>query len=121
MKFFYLMAILIFSIFLIGCGIGGWYMQGDPYPEKPISELSRWKKNNDEEGQRMKDWLSCGGTNSGMVKLSSADRNLSRSEEIALADKEYDLAQACMINKGYIYIGKCRGPVSGRLACKKKL
>ena len=111
---------LFFVFFLSGCSLFGWYMNGDPNP-RLTTEMQDWTKSNINEEQRQKDWISCGGNSAGHVEFTQVTHKGSLTYEDGIrADKEYDAAQACMMKNGYHYTGKCRGPMSGRYACKSK-
>lgn len=116
------MIAMIFTAFILSsCGIGGWWMNGDPSPEMVLPELSHWSKQNSDEKSRLSDWLSCGGNDAGMVKFSPPKNYKNPGyEDYINGDKEYDAAQACMMSKGYKYKGECRGAISRRLACRKR-
>ena len=109
---------LVLMLSLSGCLLFGWHENGDPTPTLP--EIENWTKLNTDKAQRMKDWISCGGNSSGHVVFSPSIQGRSFYDESVQGDKEYDAAQACMMKKGYKFIGSCRGPLSGRLSCKGK-
>ena len=105
-------------LFLDGCSLFGWYINGDTSPT-PTTEMEDWKKSDANQAQRMKDWISCGGNSAGWVKISPGTHKGSFTDEDHIrADKEYDAAQSCMMKKGYLFTGSCRGPLGRRLACK---
>ena len=111
------MPILVLS--LAGCSLLGWPANGG-YSTTPLPpDIDEWTKSNLNEAQRKEDWISCGGNSAGYVKISPVNHAGGLTAEDGFrADKEYDAAQACMMKKGYKFIGSCRGPLSGRLACK---
>ena len=117
------MKIIVFPVFLMlvlsssGCSLLGWSENGMRI-SKPIIDRDEWTKPNLNEAQRKEDWISCGGNSVGHVKFSPPKKGQSLYEESIQADKEYDTVQACMMKKGYKFIGSCRGPLSGRLSCK---
>ena len=116
MKIILLPVFLVLMISSSGCSLFGWYMNGDPSPTLP--EIEDWTKSNTDQAQRMKDWISCGGNSAGHVVLSDQKNGQLLADHTIQVDKESDAAQACMIRKGYHYIGSCRGEPSRRIACK---
>ena len=119
MRINYLILYLIFIITLSGCGIGGWWMEGNPYagskPFKP--QYLRWSKAGKDASQSQKDWMSCGGLETGVVTIEN--KNLSQHEEGIAYDSKYDKVESCMADKGYKYIGSCGGENGLRLRCRK--
>ena len=86
---------------------------------KPIIDRDEWTKSDLNEEQRKEEWISCGGTSRGVVYFTPhKDEGIPTNEEYKEMDKQYNKVQACMIKKGYRFIGSCRGPLSGRLSCK---
>ena len=119
MKIILLPVFLVLMISLSGCSLFGWYMNGDPSPT--LSDIDEWTKLNTNEAQRMEDWISCGGTSRGTVHFTPlAHKGGPTTDDYKKRDKESDAVQACMIKKGYKFIGSCRGELSGRLSCKGK-
>ena len=94
-------------------------MNGDTFAPHVI-DRDEWTKPNLNEAQRKEDWISCGGNSAGYFAFNDTKEGQSRIDQSIQADKEYDTGQACMMRKGYHYTGSCRGPLSGRLACKGK-
>ena len=106
---------LVLMISLNGCVFFGWNENGG-YSTTPLPpEIEDWTKSNTDQAQRMKDWISCGGNNLGYVKLSPLKPGQSPYDYTNQTDKQSDAAQACMMKKGYHYIGSCRGEPSRRL------
>ena len=120
MKLILFPAILLLMLILNGCLLLGWHENGYPH-KKRIIDIEEWTKQNTNEVQRKEDWISCGGYSGGSVHLTPLKHHgLPTTEEYIQMDKEYDAVQACMMKKGYKFIGSCRGPLSGRLSCKGK-
>ena len=122
MKRIILPVFLLLMLSSTGCtSFLGWDLEGhhDPHPLPP--DIEEWTKSNTDAAQRKEDWISCGGNSAGYIKISpvTPTGGLTGEDHIR-ADKEYDAAQACMMKKGYKFIGSCRGPLSGRLSCKGK-
>ena len=116
---------LFFTVFLLltltGCTLFGWYENGNPYPGYNVDDLSDWKSFRfSDDNHKKDDWISCGGTRGGMVKHSDIRPGLSHSDRIIELEKENNAAQKCMANKGYKFIGDCRGPLGGSYACRNK-
>ena len=118
MKIISLPVFLILMLSLGGCSLFGWSENGIR-SSTPIVDRDEWIKENINEAQRQEDWLSCGGNSAGHVKISPLTHTgIPTYQEAIQADREYDAVQACMMKKGYKFIGSCRGPLGGRLACK---
>ena len=118
MKIIKIYILLQLMLSLNGCSLFGWYDQGDPHPYTKL-DIDEWTKSNTDEVKRKEDWISCGGYSGGSVHLTPLKHNgLPTTEEYIQMDKEYDAVQACMMKKGYKFIGSCRGPLGRRLSCK---
>ena len=118
------MKIILLPVFLVlmlsssGCSLFGWYMNGDSSPTP--ADIDTWNKPNTNEAQKKQDWISCGGNKAGYFVFSDQKQGQSLTDYTIQADKEFNAGQACMMKKGYHYIGSCRGEPSKRLACKGK-
>ena len=120
MKRIFLSVFLVLTLSSTGCSLFGWYMNGDTFAPHNV-DRDLWIKQNLNEAQRKEDWIACGGTAGGIVHISSlTNEGIHQIRDPQEWDKAYDAAQACMIKKGYHYIGSCRGEASRRLACKGK-
>lgn len=114
--------LILWIIFLIisGCGIGGWWMNGDPSvgrePFKP--EYLNFSKSESDANDLQRAWVGCGGTSTGVVDVPSA-KNLSIAESSDMYDKKYDEVYQCMLDKNYKYIGSCKGPLWTLLPCRR--
>lgn len=97
------------ALALSGCGIGGMWMNGNPfYGREPyIPPRDYWvEEGRVDVSKRANDWIECGGDPQGG---GTAWKNLPDNEkEIFLYRKKYfkDI-QRCMLRKGYIYTGVC--------------
>ena len=114
-----LLLFLIFIAFVSGCGIGGWWIEGNPYAaRKPfLPQYLKWSKSGANAKLNQSDWVSCGGDDTGYVSIS--EKNLSQYEESLAYKKKYNEVEACMFNRGYRYIGNCGGPDGLAFRCKK--
>ena len=118
MKIISLPVFLILMLSLGGCSLFGWSENG-MRRSKPIIEREEWAKPSKDEKKREEDWISCGGNSAGHVNFPPLTHDgLLTVDDYMQADKRSDAAQACMISKGYHYIGSCKGALSRRLACK---
>ena len=95
-------------------------MEGDPrmghVEYRP--EIADWINDKKDFTIRQKDWIICGGNERGGVEFSypSGDHY----KDSVAADNKYNKAQACIMEKGYHYIGSCKGPTGVYYACKHK-
>ena len=93
-------------------------MEGDPraghVQYRPA--VANWNKSGVEYSARLRDWINCGGDADGELK--SLNIMVTQKNFVTLANKQYDESQSCMINKGYQYVGSCRGASGLRFACK---
>ena len=108
---------LMLMLFLGGCSFFGWYMNGDTHSNR-IFDRDEWTKPNINDPQKKEDWISCGGNSAGIVAFSDKKQGQSLTDYTIQAQRESDAAQACMMKKGYKFIGSCKGELSIRLACK---
>ena len=119
-KIGFFLVVIIFTAILSGCGIGGWWMEGDPrlghVEYRP--EIADWINSKKDFMARKKDWIICGGNERGGVELPHPSGD--HYKDSVRADHNYDEAQACMIGKGYRYIGSCKGPEGVHYACRHK-
>ena len=120
MNKYYLFCLVFSALSFTGCGIGGWWMEGNPRAAhiEYRPQVAYWISDGKDYFTRQKDWLKCGGDDGGEVKLPLPTGNIHN--DYAVANKKYDDAQYCMMKKGYHYVGSCRGPSGLRFACRKK-
>ena len=118
MKTILVTVFLVLIISASGCSLFGWSENGMRI-SKPIIDRDEWTKPDIDQTQRKQDWISCGGYSGGSVHFTPLKHEgLPTTDDNIQADKEYDAVQACMMKKGYKFIGSCKGPLSGRLSCK---
>ena len=113
---------LVITYPLLGCGIGGWWMNGNPVvgrePYRP--EYLDWFKYGSDEGITKKKWQECGGAENGMIHLPKTANNFGSVERSKEYDKKYDEVEGCMMKNGYQYKGSCKGPIKYILPCRAK-
>ena len=111
---------LITMLPLSSCGIGGWWIDGNPDAGqnafKPMYQF--WSKTAPDSGVNQKDWVDCGGKENGFVTIPKNDPSIKNRDDAY--DKKYDEVESCMISKGYHYIGPCGGNFGLGIRCKKK-
>ena len=109
----------IFPISLSGCGVGGWWMEGDPYTGRESFKPAylRWYKVESDYKLSQRDWVECGGLENGMVTV--PHENISDYDAEMKYDLKYDQVESCMVNKGYRYSGPCGGENGLRLRCRR--
>lgn len=92
---------------LVGCGIGGQYMNGlPPSKMKPyIPQRDYWVLEGGGSEQLTLDWLACGGTSNGGIRTFNLGGDARINNDI-LAERHAEV-QRCMLKKGYQYIGGC--------------
>ena len=105
--------IIVFFIplFFSGCGIGGYWMNGNPFVSEPgPPRIETWIKPDTSAEQRVQDSKECGGT-----PLGSSFNEQQIETEREPGEKGYSAPLArlhhkwerCMLGKGYQYIGQC--------------
>ena len=108
MKTYFTLGCVLFSQFFIltGCGIGGFWMNGNPTLSESIPLRADWQKDSSSITDLTQDWVECGGDSKGWyyVERSTTDTGQSYHEKNNL---KYDAIQRCMLTKGYRYIGGC--------------
>ncbi|UNE62683.1 hypothetical protein [Xanthomonas oryzae] len=80
----------------------------------PAPLRDEWRKDGKSADQLNEDWLGCGGLNNGSYNNSIALSRLSGEKTMdyaaryaAKAKEKFNEGQLCMLNKGYIYTGRC--------------
>lgn len=88
------------TILFGGCGIGGFWMEGNPSAGKGITPLSdRWEKRSMTPETRRADWVECGGRQDGGYGVAG---DMKTTEEIQRASREkYRSLDVCMQSRGY--------------------
>ncbi|QBG94602.1 hypothetical protein EYC55_02630 [Xanthomonas oryzae] len=122
-----MMRFLFFILLLVqltGCIIGNGTICGPQTPMAmcdrkaykalyyPTSPRDEWSKSGVNKVQLNADWIACGGRSDGSY---TAARSFSGEERLAYAarlSQQFDGMQICMLNKGYIYNGRCDTDVS---------
>jgi len=94
---------------LAGCGIGGFWMTGDPSAGKDIKPyLAYWQKEGMTEEGRLKDWVACGGMKDGGFGYPlDPNARLSGESEQEFMTRLDHAFQRCMIRSDYHYTGNC--------------
>lgn len=94
---------------LNGCGIGGYWMNGNPFYASVKPYMSLWHKDGmTEESQRV-DWVKCGGSENGNFS-SDARKDLPGESPSQGYDRQSIEHQRCLIRLGYRYTGNCSSP-----------
>lgn len=112
--------VFIAALTLHGCGIGGMWMNGNPfYGREPyIPFRDYWVKEEPVNFlQRSNDWIECGGDHRGggntrWSKFPGSDR-----ASIDARNDYFNEMQRCMLRKGYFYVGVCRESNADYPAC----
>jgi len=96
--------------FLSGCGIGGYWMNGNPYGDSIIPTMfDEWTYPGGTTAEKMRQWVECGGSSKGYYRISS--EGLTDEEYTAASRKKSRQLQTCMLDMGYRYIGQCESEV----------
>lgn len=104
--------IFVSSALLSGCGIGGFWMNGDPSAGKNIKPyIEKWDKPGMTPDSRDQDAASCGGGSGSHApgfsqKKINEERRPGEKENSAYARLFYNW-ERCMIKKGYRFTGEC--------------
>lgn len=99
--------LLVLSFTQTGCGIGGYWMNGDPFYKPDIKPyISYWTKEEMTEESRLNNWVACGGLPNGSFALDRKKRLPEESSDIFRARLEHDF-ERCMLRTGYRYTGNC--------------
>lgn len=102
---------------LPGCGIGGFWMNGDPFAYKSIkSYIEKWEKLGTAAEARQQDSSTCGGGTSNPAVVEQARRpHETASDTLRRLTYEWE---RCMLRKGYHFTGKCNDEIMrARPAC----
>ena len=92
---------------LAGCGIGGFWMTGDPSAGKDIKPyLAYWQKEGMTEEGRLKDWVACGGNERGTFSWKVKQQLPDETDDAARTRQNFAF-QRCMSRSGYHYTGDC--------------
>ncbi|PJC02682.1 MAG: hypothetical protein CO071_01860 [Gallionellales bacterium CG_4_9_14_0_8_um_filter_59_50] len=107
MKPLRLWAVLCLICTLVGCGIGGFWMTGDPSAGKDIKPyIAYWQKDGVTEEERLADWVACGGNENGTFSWKVKEQFSGESDEQTRTRQSFDF-QRCVLRAGYRYTGNC--------------
>ena len=106
---FRLFAIAIVSNLLTACGIGGFWMEGNPFPTPVKPYLHYWEKPGMTEEGRLSDWLICGGDKDGTFSWDTRKKQVNESNEQSRT-RQSRAHERCLISHGYRYTGNCSSP-----------
>ena len=106
--------ILIFFIPFVfsGCGIGGYWMNGNPFVSEPgPPAIESWIKPGTSAEQRVEDSKECGGTQLGSSGFTDqqieAERQPGEKGYFSPLARLHHKWERCMLSKGYQYTGQC--------------
>lgn len=98
--------LLLIGMFIVlnGCGIGGMWMNGNPFfGEEPYIPLrDYWVAGDFVPEQRNRDWIECEGH-----RINSPIPRLNAKEWNEVTNAMHLDVQRCMLKKGYHYTGQC--------------
>jgi len=95
---------------LTGCGIGGHWMNGNPFPEPITPYLHYWEKAGASPETRREDSVLCEGRRSDTEPFPYEYNKKLWLPNEKMAQARRRLAnqwKVCMMEKGYVYTGKC--------------
>lgn len=107
---FVLLMVLCFSFTLGGCGIGGMWMNGNPFPTPVKPYLEYWEKPGMTVDSRIQASASCGGGQSNrpepsQQKVKASQQNgENHGQTYARLFNDWE---RCMIKNGYSFKGEC--------------
>ena len=97
---------LVVLVFVGGCGIGGYWMNGNPFSDKSAARfVDLWGKVGATSEERMKDWLSCGCRINGGVGFDTAGKIFPGESDQSAYERLERGFYSCLIKKGYRYSG----------------
>ena len=109
---------LILSLMLPGCGIGGFWMNGDPFAYKDIKPyMEHWTKPGMTAQSRLADWLACGGDRDGGFSYDIKTNSLPTETQAETQKRLKGNFQRCLIKHGYRYAGCDQGLFQGEPIC----
>ncbi|MBX9800871.1 MAG: hypothetical protein K2Y13_15545 [Burkholderiaceae bacterium] len=97
--------VFCFSIFLSGCGIGGMWMNGNPFPAPIKPYLENWEKKGVTPEERRDDSFACGGSRDDRKPFSRGNEATLMLPGETIWDTYTRLGNAwanCMRAKGYV-------------------
>lgn len=98
--------LLFLGLTQTGCGIGGYWMNGNPFREPVKPYIDYWDKEGMTKESRLNDWIVCGGHPDGGFRLDRNKRTTDESIDTYQTRLEFEF-QRCMIRSGYRYMGNC--------------
>lgn len=98
--------LLFLSLTQTGCGIGGHWMNGNPFREPVKPYIDYWEKEGMTEESRLNDWAACEGSENGTFSWKVKQQFPDETDEAARMRQEHAF-QRCLIRSGYRYIGNC--------------
>lgn len=117
----YLTTLLFTSTLLTGCINIEPALSGKAYRDYQNSirpYIESWGKSDMTTGQRIQDWVSCGGARDGAfspnIKVLHQERQTDENNNNAAHDRLNDELQRCMIKHGYHYTGRCDSEIMKR-------
>lgn len=102
--------VIVCSGLLTGCGVGGMWMTGDPFPTKPKAYIDYWNKPGMTEDDRLQAWLACGGQRNGNFGYSTKKHQIAGETNSETEQRVENEFQICMLRAGYDYTGNCSDP-----------
>lgn len=119
-NYFSLACILFFQAFILtGCGIGGFWMNGNPNLSESVPLRADWQKDSNSTADLVQDWIECGGDSKGWYYVERSPTDTGQSYQSKSSLKHYAI-QRCMLAKGYQYIGRCDNAIrQATPACNK--
>ena len=98
------------AFILTGCGVGGFWMNGNPFPAKPgPPPIEGWNKLDASAEQRIADSIDCGGSSFGPdFSLEKVQAERVPGEYLMKPSARLNHNwERCMLKKGYQYTGEC--------------
>ena len=119
-SYFSLGCVLFFQAFILtGCGIGGFWMNGNPNLSESVPLRADWQKDSSSTAGLTLDWVECGGDSKGWYYIERSPTDTGESDQEKSRLKHYAI-QRCMQDKGYRYIGCCDNSIQQATpACNK--
>ncbi len=105
------MIVFFIPLFFSGCGIGGYWMNGNPFVSEPSPpRIETWIKPDTTAEQRVQDSKECGGTPLGSNfndQQIEDERQPGEGGYFAPLARLHHKWERCMLSKGYQYTGQC--------------
>lgn len=105
------MIVLFIPLLFSGCGIGGYWMNGNPFVSEPgPPRIESWIKSDTSAEQRVQDSIECGGSSLGSNfndQQIEDERQLGERGYFAPLARLHHKWERCMLSKGYQYTGLC--------------